>query len=658
MSDNNLKSKTINEIINEGYQFIIPDYQRGYRWDESNVEALLEDIMELEYKEKGGPLYCLQPIIMKNEHDKYTLIDGQQRMTTIFFLNKYLNNPMTYSIKFQSKERDEKFKKCVEDVDLWNSTVKEKEKLKNFIGRSREDIEKIKDLGLLNELDEKKLDYLELDSSGNIHIKEFNLDESNIDLFYISKAYRCMHRWFEKMKKVNDDSFINNFKSKLKNQITVIWYEINDSDGHENDVFQRINSGKLKLTNAELIKALIMLDEYCIDKEDYTFDEEKKAVDKLNQLNLQNERFRISRKWDEIETSLRKNDFWLFLNNEKISEKYEDTRIDFIFEIVADEFNDELGKDKIEKANNLELYSFLVMQRYMKNIKQRKPSKHLWNKVNNYYMTLDGWYHNNELYHLIGFQIACGKDIKEILKDFNLGKNEFLLKQKNNIKSILSIKGKNREEVKELLESYEYSRENTGKRGAIKNVLLLFNIVSMMQDNKINNKKNNINAYDEYFEQYSRFPFYLYKKENYDIEHIHALSTDYDVSNEEKKKVLEWALEKKIIDSDDDIEKMYALILSKTGDKEMEDDVYKLNNLTLLDASTNREYKNNPFPLKREYLLEVMSKSNRFIPIVTRNVFLKAYTKDVNDIMKWTKEDGKKYFNSIINAICDYLEVE
>ena len=107
-----------------------------------------------------------------------------------------------------------------------------------------------------------------------------------------------MHRWFEKMKKANDDSFINNFKSKLKNQITVIWYEITDSDGNETDVFQRINSGKLKLTNAELIKALIMLDEYCIEKEECIVDEEKKAVDKLNQLNLQNERFRISRKCD------------------------------------------------------------------------------------------------------------------------------------------------------------------------------------------------------------------------------------------------------------------------------------------------------------------------------------------------------------------------
>jgi len=86
---NNIKS--INQLLGE--KFYIPSFQRGYRWDKKQVKDLLEDIWEFFNipKKDEGEFYCLQPIIVKKDNDKYRLIDGQQRLTTIFLILSYLD---------------------------------------------------------------------------------------------------------------------------------------------------------------------------------------------------------------------------------------------------------------------------------------------------------------------------------------------------------------------------------------------------------------------------------------------------------------------------------------------------------------------------------------------------------------------------------------
>ena len=71
------------------YKFIIKNYQRGYRWDSKQVENLLDDL--LEFEKSNNELYCLQPIIVRKlQENEYELIDGQQRLTTIYILLKFL----------------------------------------------------------------------------------------------------------------------------------------------------------------------------------------------------------------------------------------------------------------------------------------------------------------------------------------------------------------------------------------------------------------------------------------------------------------------------------------------------------------------------------------------------------------------------------------
>ena len=66
--------------------FYIPSYQRAYRWKKRQVIDFLEDILEFQEKfKKKGEFYCLQPIVVtEKENGSWELIDGQQRLTTLY----------------------------------------------------------------------------------------------------------------------------------------------------------------------------------------------------------------------------------------------------------------------------------------------------------------------------------------------------------------------------------------------------------------------------------------------------------------------------------------------------------------------------------------------------------------------------------------------
>ena len=75
MEIDQIKLKSINELLN--MEFLVPSYQRGYRWNKTQVIELLNDIFEfIQQKEDKsysvGDFYCLQPIIVKkNTENNY-----------------------------------------------------------------------------------------------------------------------------------------------------------------------------------------------------------------------------------------------------------------------------------------------------------------------------------------------------------------------------------------------------------------------------------------------------------------------------------------------------------------------------------------------------------------------------------------------------------
>ena len=84
-------------------KFYIPSYQRGYRWQKDQVYRLLDDIYT-----NGAKSYCLQPVVVRKHDDRYELIDGQQRLTTLYILLKYIQKEykprikLNYSLNYEN----------------------------------------------------------------------------------------------------------------------------------------------------------------------------------------------------------------------------------------------------------------------------------------------------------------------------------------------------------------------------------------------------------------------------------------------------------------------------------------------------------------------------------------------------------------------------
>ncbi|WP_281778494.1 DUF262 domain-containing protein, partial [Helicobacter suis] len=91
-----------------GLTFKIPAYQRGYRWREKEVKTLLEDITDFieEKADEVDKYYSLQPLVVKkNEKEVWNVIDGQQRLTTLFLIIKYLDDDDTDLFKIEYETR-------------------------------------------------------------------------------------------------------------------------------------------------------------------------------------------------------------------------------------------------------------------------------------------------------------------------------------------------------------------------------------------------------------------------------------------------------------------------------------------------------------------------------------------------------------------------
>jgi hypothetical protein len=557
MANNNISIKTINDLLKSN--FFIPSYQRGYRWTEQQVTDLLNDINEFSPKEipnsNEKTWYCLQPIVVKQKSEnEWDVIDGQQRLTTIFLVIHYMNE------MWKGKQKNNEFNLRFETRD------KSQEFLKNIL------VEENSDKVVVN--------------------------DENIDFHFISKAYSTIHNWV----KSNDKLDTGNFESKFIYSSKVIWYETSTNDDSI-DIFTRINSGKIPLTNAELIKALFL------NSSNFAKSDSEKL--RLKQLEIASE-------WDRIEYALQDDSFWYFINK---NENNLATRIEFIFNLMSDKPSD----DK---------YSTFHFFNEKFKTKSEKEINHNWQEIKKYFQTLEEWYNDRELYHKIGYLIAIGTNIKNILKEkIEKSKTEF----SNWINQEIESKFK-----KVNLEEVEY------KGRYVREILLLHNIQTML------NNENETN----------RFPFDRYKKESWDVEHIHAIATEVNVKTENQ---VEW-LKNNFIKIDNHQNKdlnnrIESIKPSNTIDENEFEDLVdyvlgeednSLRNLCLLDSGTNRSYKNDSFKEKRKKIIQ-REIEGTFIPICTKNVFMKYYSENVKDIEFWNENDRTSYFKEIQKSINKYL---
>lgn len=204
-SNGPLKHETIGEIRG---QYFVPGYQRGYRWSPDDVRHLLDDISE-----SNGQDYSLQPVVVKlrepAEHksdEQWELIDGQQRLTTLYLILQYMDRELRqglgapYCLRYETRDGSQQY---------------------------------------LDTLDESK------------HLR-------NIDYFHMYTAYQTINAWFAQHGDIHQR---NNVAARLHgflfNSVRVIRYE---APPHIEAIplFTRLNVGRIPLTDAELVKAALL----------------------------------------------------------------------------------------------------------------------------------------------------------------------------------------------------------------------------------------------------------------------------------------------------------------------------------------------------------------------------------------------------------------
>lgn len=84
LSSTNSEQKHVREYLVENNGFHIPGFQRNYSWDEDNINDLIDDLFSLMNNDENIEDHFFGQIITYFENGNNEIIDGQQRITTIF----------------------------------------------------------------------------------------------------------------------------------------------------------------------------------------------------------------------------------------------------------------------------------------------------------------------------------------------------------------------------------------------------------------------------------------------------------------------------------------------------------------------------------------------------------------------------------------------
>lgn len=208
--------KTLREFFypdNTKKTFVIPNYQRGYKWsvktndnEDSSVEYLLKKLI-VAFKSESLQQFFLQGVTVVENDDRIILIDGQQRSTTLYLL-------------------------------LW------------CLGR--ENISGTKNIDLDYSIRKKSKDYLNKLKGENFDYKSEDIENLNQDIYYFKQAIEQINALFFKEKDFDKSTFAKFLLDKIS-----LLYIVVDKDKAVR-TFTMMNGQKAQMHDEELIKAEIL----------------------------------------------------------------------------------------------------------------------------------------------------------------------------------------------------------------------------------------------------------------------------------------------------------------------------------------------------------------------------------------------------------------
>ena len=586
-----LRPKAVAEFLDGNHHFLMPSFQRGYRWGDRQVKDILDDMLSF-IRAKSAMSYFLQPIVVRHSQDgAWEVLDGQQRLTTMLLVLKNL-------IPYLSPKKAERVKN-----NLYRIT---------YAAR-------------------KNLDFDRLDP------------QNDIDSYHLHNANNLIKDWMAHVSENYGAAFDRLAGALLDGdsdqKVQFIWYVVPDSsesvaaDIDERveaiKIFNRLNKGKIGLTSSELIKVLFIL--AC-----------KKAGTRWEVESL-----KISMSWDAMESRFADDGFWCFISD-KAAEPL--TRMDLLFDFVS-------GK----KSGTDESYRWF--QQRFDDDNDGGTFLKLWNRVKSVFDMLVHWYEDTKIYNYVGYLVANGKsplDIHAAIENAKKDADDWDEEQ-----TYCVLRGLISGVLKHVADIETVTYEDSD---SVRKILLLFNV-------------------DLYRTSGLRFDFAAYRAENWDIEHVDSQTTNTMQDIDDKIKWLECVAQSLSAESSKDakglLSESRALIEAMmrdrrdsgstfhdfygkvseyysrgTGFDEDASDKDSIGNLVLLDSGTNRGYGNAPFPYKRNCIIE-RDRSGRFVPLGTKNVFLKYYSgvaASAMDAVRWHASDMTSYMGELHKRLNIYLK--
>jgi hypothetical protein len=451
----------------------------------------------------------------------------------------------------------------------------------------------------------------------------------NIDFYHVYQAIHAIERWFAK-----HDSEVEDIKSALLNKTKVIWFQLADSEKSV-EAFTRLNVGKIPLTNDELIRALFL-------RRTGPGGEETETV-----------RLHIANEWDLIEKSLQSDAFWFFLSNQPGRAQ---NRIGFLFDLVA-------RAEGMPADVDADTYDVFYTFNQRLNAAGATPENE-WRRIKQIFLTLEEWFEDRVLYHMVGFLVTERMSINDI-RALSNGCTKTAFEQRLRQEIFRCAIGENLPALpdQEIIREHVTTRLGTLSYASgsqqVRQLLLLFNLATLLQ-----NRRSNL-----------RFQFDSFKSECWDIEHVRSVADDKPeryherrswvqnclryLETQEAGKELRAEIEAflKLTQSEATntvFDPLYQKLLEYFHEAYWQEADHGITNLTLLDDHTNRSYKNAVFAVKRQRIL-ALDQGGIFVPLCTRNVFLKCYSPQVDNLMFWSETDQDGYENAIITVLVNFF---
>lgn len=620
---NKLDTVTVYDLMDN--KFYIPDYQRGYRWTPFEVKKLLSDLQEFfDNEPSNNEFYCMQPLVVcKKDDNSWEVIDGQQRLTTLFLILSQIK---------------ESLKILYPDMSLFSLLYQSRQGSQSF----------------LNNIDFSQID-------------------SNIDYYHICNASTTIQEFFSEQD-IDTVDFIQrviNYKNKQNApSVKFIWYdvteEINRHSISSEDKFSDLNIGKIGLTNSELIKSLFLNSVNSDKSEALRIATEWDHIEH----SLQDDSF-----WS-----------FIYGNDDKKYATRIEFLFDILQGKSLTETNDYYTFDKYSEklkqliSNYLEQHSdHGLSEKERKEKAAKEVIKNLWKEISDKFYFFKGWYENNKLYHIIGYLRFKKMPINEIEKIY------LDQETKNTDVFFVKLKKKALSFIKDY-KIRDLSYEDSADHQKIRSVLLLFNILSIINCEKENVRFSFNDFYKENWDLEhvrSQTPKSLSGEERKDwiicnIEYFSGVKYDDNDNSDSYKAKIEKEIDKnhikdveyvsgysiskicnelvKLLDSKTDISEssIYKVLYYDAFHQTegFESYTHSIGNLVLLDQGTNRGYKNAFFPVKRQWIFRREHDGIYILPC-TKNVFSKNYSRILYDLMNWNIEDAEDYINEIEEVLKD-----